>query len=300
MMASVRHLVRWTILAATLAPPALAADRPGADAAMHADAPAAGQQIVVGEGSPDALYALGNAYMLGRGVRQDLATAETLFARSARMGNTRAADAYGLLVFQRGDHAAAMPYVEAAARRGDPRAQYLLGVAHFNGDVVAKDWVRAYALVSLARQHGFEAAQSALEQMDRYLSSEQRRQGADLATRIAGGEAPVRPAAAEPAPTPAAVRAPSPPRYSPPGKPPAPSRGQGQWRVQLGVFRDAGNADALWATVRGRPELSGHARIDLSGTTTTALQAGGFASAADAQAACRKLIAAGFACLATR
>ncbi len=70
--------------------------------------------------------------------------------KAAAQGHLKAADNYGLLLFQDGRREQGMPYIQAAADRGDPRAQYLLGIAHFNGDLVAKDWVRAYALLTLA------------------------------------------------------------------------------------------------------------------------------------------------------
>jgi len=95
------------------------------------------------KGDPDALFDLAQAYRLGRGVPEDVKQAETLYARAAAKGHIKAADNYGLLLFQDGRREAAMPYVTAAAERGDPRAQYLLGIACFNGDLVAKDWVRA-------------------------------------------------------------------------------------------------------------------------------------------------------------
>ena len=77
-------------------------------------------------------------------------------------------------------------------------------------------------------------------------------------------------------------------------------RATGPWRVQLGAFSVAGNADTLWNRVKGRPELSGHDRIVGSSGKLTTLQAGGFASASDAKAACDRLKAGGFQCLVTR
>ena len=135
-------------------------------------------------GDADAQFNLAQAYKLGRGVRQDLARAEALFATAAAQGHLQASDNYGLLLFQRGQHAQALPYVKAASERGDPRAQYLLGVSHFNGDQVAKDWVRAYALVSLAMQAGLEQARPALAQMDQYVPLEQRQQAVTLAAEL--------------------------------------------------------------------------------------------------------------------
>lgn len=278
-MAAVRHLSGWATLLFSAAFALSAAPVCAADAPAGKDS--AAQPIAVGASDPATLFALGQRYMLGLGVKQDLATAEALFAKSADAGNAQAADAYGLLVYQRGDHARAMPYIEAASTRGDARARYFLGLSLFNGDAVAKDWVRGYALVSLASQQGLEQASAALQQMRGYLSAQQLDQAADLARAIASG--------AGIAPKPA-VSHQTPPRATP----------AGPWKVQLGVFRQSANATALWNRIKDRAELTGRARILLRGKTTTTLQAGGYADAAQATSACRALVAAGFACMATR
>jgi hypothetical protein len=57
------------------------------------------------------------------------------------------------------------------------------------------------------------------------------------------------------------------------------------------------NADAMWARVRGRPEIAGHARADV-GSPVARLLATGY-SQAGAQRACAALKAGGFACLVT-
>ena len=136
-------------------------------------------------GDPDALFNLAQAYKLGRGVEPDIRKAEELYAKAAARGHLQAADNYGLLLFDRGERARAMPYVSAAAQRGDPRAQYLLGLSYFNADNVPKDWTRAYALVSLAQQAGLTQAASALAQMDKYIPLEQRQQSVALASELA-------------------------------------------------------------------------------------------------------------------
>ena len=71
----------------------------------------------------------------------------------------------------------------------------------------------------------------------------------------------------------------------------------GTWRVQLGAFGVASNADAMWAKLRARPELAGHARLNVKAGAVIKLQAGGFSQAA-AQAACGRLKAAGITCAA--
>ena len=141
-------------------------------------------------GDADAAFDLGQAYKLGRGVPQDLARAEALFGQAAAQGHIQAADNYGLLLFQHGDHTRAMPYVAGAAGRGDPRAEYLMGIAYFNGDVVGKDWVRAYAFENLAQEAGLQQAKAALAQMDSFIPLEQRQQAvalkAELSQQIEG------------------------------------------------------------------------------------------------------------------
>lgn len=166
--------------------PLLAGVKDGVDAWDRGDYPAAVKewQKTASKGDADATYNLAQAYRFGRGVPQDMTKAEELYARAAAAGHPLAADSYGVLLFQNGQHAAALPYLQTAAGRGDPRAQYLLGVAHFNGDLIEKDWPRAYALVTLASGQGLAQARQAIAQMDQYIPQEQRQQGTALATRM--------------------------------------------------------------------------------------------------------------------
>lgn len=135
-------------------------------------------------GDADAQFNLGQAYRLGRGVEADKEQAEALYAAAAAQGHVQASDNYGLLLFEDGRREAAMPYITAAAGRGDPRAQYLLGVAHFNGDLAEKDWPRAYALLTLANNSGLPQARAAMTQMDEFIPLAQREEAQVLAQRI--------------------------------------------------------------------------------------------------------------------
>ena len=352
-----KTLIAALILGASviLCAPAQADTKAGVDAWTRGDYAGAVKewQAQAAKGDVDALFNLGQAYKLGKGVKQDLAKAEALFGQAAAQGHPQAADNYGLLLFQRGERVKALPYLRAAADRGDPRAQYLLGVAHFNGDLVPKDWVRAYALVTLAQQQGLPQASSALAQMDQYVPMDQRQQGVQLAgelqsqadatrarqlaavdlgnqvpsgSAVPASSAPVRgpsvaaandaagqaqrAAVPTPAPRPVAVHQGTPagitppaPRPSPVVRPvptpaPAPAMAAGgTWRIQLGAFGVAANADAQWAKLRGRPELAGHPRLNVKAGAVTKLQAGGY-SQAGAQAACSRLKAAGIECAA--
>ncbi len=334
-------------LAVLAAGPALADVKAGVDAWGAGDYTRAvvEWQGPAAAGDPDALFNLAQAYRLGRGVEIDSARARKLYEEAARLGHVKAADNYGLMLFQEGEQERAMPLIRAAADRGDPRAQYVLGLSHFNADYAPRDWVRAYALMTLANGAGLPQAQGALAQMDRYVPQAQRAQAQSLARELeAGAKAqraselaaadlgarpttPVAVAAAVPAPVPtpatapvvtalpqpapplpapvtvAAVAAPQPAAATPPApKPaasaaPAPARRSGNWRVQLGAFGVAGNADRLWSQLAGHAALVGTRKILLPSGNLTRLLATGFASEAEAARACASLKREGKACV---
>ena len=371
-----------------LAAPAFAGVKDGVDAWSRGDFAAAVSEWrgPAAAGDADAQFNLAQAYRFGKGVAQDNAMAEQLYAQAAAQGHWQAADLYGLLLFQSGRQQEALPYVEASAARGDPRAQYLLGIAHFNGDNVPKDWVRAYALMTLANAQGMDQASGALAQMDAHIPLEQRKQAvalsqqlqrdadarraqqlasADLAAaektsgrgtgtaaaapspmanpaitatprvpqpiapaavppsvvaaeaavaeaaRVRGTESPAeagadyaRPsqkAANPPASVARPATPPSPrPAIAPVASPAPVAATGGAWKVQLGAFSVAANANRMWDQIGGRGALAGKSKLLVPAGGVTKLQAGGFASRADADAACAALKSAGQACLVTR
>jgi cell division protein FtsN len=173
----------WLLLGAL---PALADVKDGVDAWARQDysAAVAQWQGPAAQGDPDAMFNMGQAYKLGRGVPIDLAKAEDFYRRAAQKGHIRAADNYGMLLFQNGRQAEAMPWLSAAADRGEPRAMYVLGIAAFNGDYAPKDWVRAYALMTRAAQAGLQQAITSLTAMDEAIPLEQRQQGVALAEEL--------------------------------------------------------------------------------------------------------------------
>ncbi len=138
-------------------------------------------------GNALAQYDLGIAYKRGRGVTQDLNQALDWFKRAADHNPplAEAQDELGLLLFQTGKRQEALPYLQQSAGRGDPRAQYVLGTAYFNGDLVQKDNVRAYALMTRASASGnLPKASEALATMDNYIPLEQRQRGLALAREM--------------------------------------------------------------------------------------------------------------------
>jgi hypothetical protein len=301
--------------------PAMADVKAGVDAWARGDFRAAVEEwrgpAVAGDA--DAQFNLGQAYKLGRGVPLDPALAESWFRKAALQGHVQAQDNYALALFQAGRKAEAVPYLEKSVARGEPRTQLVYGTMLFNGDGVARDYPRAYALMTLASQKGLKSAGETLAQMDQYVSAQDRERGTALAEQyaaqarattpsvrsIATADVPpsrpgatYQPADTKPAPVPAptatppasrpAVTRPKPAAAPTPTPKPAPVAAatptRGNWRIQLGAFRDRGNAEALWTRVRGR--LSGAQPAYVATGGVTRLQATGFPSKAAATRAC--------------
>ena len=164
-------------------------------------------------GDPDAQFNLGQAYKLGRGVPADLAQAEDWYRRAAKQGHLQAEDNLGLVLFTANRRDDAMPFILRSAARGEPRAQYVLGTAHFNGDLAAQDWPRAYALTKRASDAGLGIASARLAQLDSLIPLEQRQAGLAMIPEMEKAEqrerlAAVNAAAPPPAsPVPASVKA---------------------------------------------------------------------------------------------
>ncbi len=322
---------KWPLLAALMltASPVLAQQtsvRAGVEAwqAGNYDVAIRQWRPLADQGDADAQYNLAQAYKLGRGVPLNMNLAEQWYERAARQGHAQAGANLGLILFQNGRRREAIPYIERAAAAGDPRAQYVLGTALFNGDVVGRDWPRAYALMSRAAADGLPPAIQQLAQMEQHLSPEDRERGVQLATQMARGgtqmaeaEPPARPVPRRPRPeagNPRVAQAelppsraeqrnappprPAPPRAAPPVRPPeqraapALASASGRWRIQLGAFSSEAAARSAWAGVRARlPGLS--PSVTRAGALFR-LQAGGLASRAAAGQACA---AARIACI---
>lgn len=256
------------------------------------------------DGDPDAQFNLGQAYKLGRGVPVDPKLAENWYHKAALQGHLQAEDNYGLILFQNGDRQKALPYIQKSAGRGEPRAQYIIATALFNGDLVEKDWPRAYALMTRASATGLGAASASLAQMDKYIPLDQRQKGLmiardleQLASRPMPAPKPDAKVPARPAPV---IRNEVPPPSKPAPKPkpqmatPATSGG---WRVQLGALDNEARAKAHWAALRGRiGALAGLAPSYEKAGAFTRLRAGPIASRAAAEKVCASAKAVGQAC----
>lgn len=300
------------------APSALADVKAGVDAWAQGDYAKALKlwRPLAQAGDADAQFNLAQAHKLGRGVPQDMNAALDWYQKAAVQGHRQAEDNYGLLLFQQNRRPEAMPFLQRSAERGEERAQYLVGIALFNGDLIPRDWVRAYALMTRASAAGVEQASAALAQMDRFIPELQRRDGLALAAAmemrkaqaaapaLAGVSPPIRPA---PSTTPirSAALPPSQPERMPPHAPsvvkPAPGPSvpaTGAWQVQLGAFGEAARAQAHWKAMAAKvPALASAPHSLEKAGAMTRLLAGSLKSRAEADALCAKVKAAGADCI---
>jgi uncharacterized protein len=270
--------------------------------------------------------AIGQAYRLGRGVPVDAQMAESWFKKAADQGHLRARNAYGLTLFQNGRRQEAIPYIEESAGHDFPQSQYVFATLLFNGDMVQKDWVRSYALMTRAAAGNVAAAKAGLAQLDQYIPEDQRQRGLKLAqvfetsaknpqtaeaTAAAIGNEDLPPSSVKPVVRPATppkvAAAPKPPVTKPDVyKPPVmaaatptlkPAAG-GAWRVQLGAFGNGGGASALWSKLRNRVGALGpYQSFAVPVGAVTRLQAGPLPNRAAADKLCGAIKAAGNACL---
>lgn len=155
-----------------------AGDHPGAVAAWL---PFAAQ------GDPDALFNMGQAYKLGRGVTRDQAIARDYYRKAAAKGHLPAQANLGITLFQAGDKAEAVRWLKTAADRGEARAQYVYGIALYNGDGAPKNTGVAYGYLLRAREAKLAQATTALLTIEPALSAEATTAGQAVAASLASG-----------------------------------------------------------------------------------------------------------------
>ncbi|MFN3453213.1 MAG: SPOR domain-containing protein, partial [Sphingorhabdus sp.] len=225
----------------------------------------------------------------------------------AAQGHLQAADSCGHLLHYQNKIPEALPFLIASSDRGEPRAQYLLATELFNGIHIGKDWVRAYALMTRASSAGMASASRSLAQMDQYIPIEQRQAGTVLAGELEQRADRNRAQAASPPVNSTPMARKLAPVALPPSSVPAASDASadnsasvdGGWRVQLGAFSNAENAEKLWKKITNNvADLRDMTPILKKEGALTRLQAGPFANKAQADAICKKLKASGQQCLA--
>lgn len=138
-------------------------------------------------GDADAIFNMGQAYKLGRGVALDKATASDWYRRAAVKGHLPAQANLGILLFQATEKAEAVRWLKAAADRGEMRAQYVLGIVHWNGDGAGKSLPLAYAYLVRAAAQGLPEATKALNELSQAIQPLDRANGWQIATALANG-----------------------------------------------------------------------------------------------------------------
>lgn len=136
------------------------------------------------DGDAESQFRLALAYRDGQGTQIDTEKAIALLRKAAIQGHLEAADEYGILLFQSGRVKDALAWIQDSAERGEPRAQYYLGIGLFNGDDLEKNWVSAYALMTRAAASGLAPAIAALNRMDETIPLADRRKGVLLAEEL--------------------------------------------------------------------------------------------------------------------
>jgi cell division protein FtsN len=78
-------------------------------------------------------------------------------------------------------------WLKAAADKGEMRAQYVLGIVHWNGDGAAKSLPLAYAYLVRAAAQGLPEATKALNELSQVIQPLDRANGWQIATALANG-----------------------------------------------------------------------------------------------------------------
>ena len=138
-------------------------------------------------GDADAMFNMGQAYKLGRGVPADKSIARDWYRRAAVKSHLPAQANLGILQFQAAEKAEAVRWLKSAADRGEMRAQYVLGIVHWNGDGAAKSLPLAYAYLVRAAAQGLPEATRALNELSQAIQPLDRANGWQIATALANG-----------------------------------------------------------------------------------------------------------------
>ncbi len=269
-------------------------------------------------GDADALFNMGQAYRLGRGVPESRATALDYYRRAADKGHVGAAANLGITLWQSGRKTEALVHLRHASDKGDIRASYVLGVATFGGDVAPKNPSLGYAYVIRARDGGLAMAGPQATRMAALMSAQDLAAGEAAARALASGQ-PVAVALAAPPPRETTVitgddseedqdeavtarsakSAESQPEKAP--AKPTPQQVEG-WKVQLGAYANERSARTAWATLVSQSAdlLKGRTPIYSPKGNLVRLQVGAFDRREDAGALCTKLAATGRPCFVTK
>lgn len=129
------------------------------------------------QGLCEAQINIAKFYENGIGVEQDFHHALCWYEKAAQQGDTDAMNDLALYYYNgqgcNVDYDKTLMWWKEAARLGHPQATYNLGISYHNGEIVEKSFSKAKNFFLQAEKLGFEAASTALANMeDEYDSSE--------------------------------------------------------------------------------------------------------------------------------
>lgn len=139
-------------------------------------------------GDAEAMFNLGQAHRMGRGVPQNTDAAIDYYRRAADKGHVGAMTNLGITLYQEGRKTEALNQLRQAADKGDMRAAYVLGVATFGGDGAPRNPALGYAYVVRARDSGLSVASAQAARMATLMSADDRAKGEATATALASGK----------------------------------------------------------------------------------------------------------------
>lgn len=235
-------------------------------------------------GNADAMFNLGQAYQLGRGLPQDDVAALAWYEAAAARGHRPGLANQGIMLFKQGQKTQALALLKRAADAGEPRAQYVFGTAAWNGDGREVDLALAYAYLARAAEQGLAEARASLDLLVPRLGADARAAGWARAATIARADGSFG--------VPQGI-----------GAPYAPSlmalAGDGAWRVQIGAFSTQAGAEADLVALKSCSSavFEGLTPVFVPGGSLVRLQLGPFASREAARAGCARFVALGRGCL---
>lgn len=139
-------------------------------------------------GDAEAMFNMGQAHRMGRGVPQNSEVAIDYYRRAADKGHVGAMTNLGITLYQEGRKTEALNQLRQAADKGDMRAAYVLGVATFGGDGAPRNPALGYAYVVRARDSGLSVASAQAARMATLMSADDRARGEATAAALASGK----------------------------------------------------------------------------------------------------------------
>lgn len=116
-------------------------------------------QMASEKGSIEANFYLGQMYYQGQGIRQHIATAIKYFDMASNKGHAGALFMLGVINIENGQVNIGLQRLKNAAGKGYVDAQYKIGLILFDGNLISKDYVKAFYWFEKAAQKNHAEAQ---------------------------------------------------------------------------------------------------------------------------------------------